>query len=117
MSKQLKKISAVICISALFPVAWAESGLRDPTQPPGAKVSSNTKSANIKLQAIFYNATKPSVMIGGEYYYEGDTFQGNIVVKINRGSIVLRGGRGEIQVSMYPSIRQNNKGRNDQKGD
>ncbi len=100
--------SLVYCLAVLMLVsqASAQTTLRDPTRPPGAAVAIITSGKNIKLQAIFYNKTTPSVLINGKYYYEGDVYNGAVLTKIKRDNVILSGAGGEEIVGMYPSIRQ-----------
>lgn len=99
---------------------YAQAALRDPTQPPGSSVKILVSGGDIKIQAIFYNKTKPSIIVDNKYYYEGDALSGAIIVKIGQDDVVLRGEGGEMTVSMYPSIREpvpetEKKGSNDSK--
>ena len=103
--------SWVYCLAALVVMsqASAQTALRDPTRPPGMGVTMATSGQNIKLQAIFYNKSKPSVLIGGRYYYEGDVYNGSVLTKIKRDDVILSGADGEVVVGMYPSIRRSVK--------
>ncbi len=105
MNKVFIKILTILALVLLMSSVWADKALRDPTQPPGATVNIAVSKSDIKIQAIFYNKTKPAILVDGKYYYEGDALSGAIIVKINRDDVLLRGEGGEMKVSMYPSIR------------
>lgn len=94
----------LLLLTVLVP-AFAEKALRDPTQPYGVETKQVVRRSDIKLQAIFYSASNPTVLVGGRYYYQGDNLSGMIITKITADTVYLQGMSGEVEVSMYPTIR------------
>lgn len=104
-SSVITKMTCMALLAIALP-CFASNVLRDPTQPYGVETKRIVQRSDIKLQAIFYNATKPTVLVGGRYYYQGDSLSGMIITKITSDTVFLQGISGEVEVSMYPTIRQ-----------
>src|ERR1051326_49343 len=85
--------------SAAAPVSAAPANAT--TNVPAATEAPAPKPAPLKLQAIVYNPTRPSAMIGGRTLFVGDKLGELRVVAIDQESATLAGA-GQTQVLTLP---------------
>lgn len=66
---------------------------------------------DLRLSAIFYNATNPSAIINDTIVYEGGTIEGQKVIDIAKTHVILQGttGRTTIEITAVPELRDASK--------
>lgn len=108
----------LIFLAVLFAMssAWAE--LRDPTRPSGYYtgmmengVDEPDQPSALRLQAVFYNPAKPSVLINGRRLVIGDQIADSIVKTINQKDVILSTIDGEKVLKLEtPSVKSRSIG-------
>jgi hypothetical protein len=77
-----------------------------PLVPPSVRAAARTNAARLqapaaknnsmRLQGVFMRTGQPTAIIGGQNVIEGDSLDGNQVVKIESSRVVLRNDKGEM---------------------
>jgi len=102
----LKLVTVVVfmgLVSSMHVAARAEERLADPTKPIGYRVS-EVKKNRIQLQAVFYGENRKEAILNGVLVNEGDTFQGNKIIRIHKASVVYQVDSETREVHLRPSI-------------
>lgn len=80
----------ILCVSA----AAATQTLPDPTRPPMqsslAQQADSGNASAFRLQALFIGTENPRAMIENEMVYEGQTWRGMTVLRIDHSGVVLQ---------------------------
>ncbi len=84
----------------------AQGGLSDPTRPPDYQaVSAGTAGAvaapQWALKSILISPSRRSAVLNGRAVKEGEQLEGGVkVLKIQPGSVLLKGAQGEFSVNL-----------------
>ncbi len=82
----------------------AQGGLSDPTRPPDYQaVSAGTAVAAPQwaLKSILISPSRRSAVLNGRAVKEGEQLEGGVkVLKIQPGSVLLKGAQGEFSVNL-----------------
>lgn len=95
----------------VFTLLSATSSLQDPTRPldglarpeatPGVQQAETADEP--RLQAIF-SGGRPSAILDGNRYVQGDTLGGYRLVRIGDGRVVLEGQGKRLVLSLFPTF-------------
>jgi len=75
----------------------AREDYRSTTSMSSSSPATGKPSSKMRLQGIFLRNDRSSAVIGGETVYEGDTFEGMQVVKIEKSRVTLQSATGALQ--------------------
>lgn len=96
-------VAAMLLASA---AAVAEN-LVDPTRPPAAIGGvANVPAAELVLQSVLVSPGRVSAIINGQTVKLGDKLGEAKVVKIGESEVVLRDGKGEQTLKLFPGLEK-----------
>ncbi|WMC12302.1 MSHA biogenesis protein MshK [Oceanimonas pelagia] len=95
----------------VFTLLSAAGSLQDPTRPLAGLSQPATgmgeqrieAAAGPRLQAIF-SGGRPSAILDGRRYVQGDTIGGYRLVHIGTGRVVLEGQGKRLELSLFPTF-------------
>jgi MSHA biogenesis protein MshK len=100
--------SVLTAIMALMPVSAAiAEELPDPTRPPagfGQNQGETGAPAGPVLQSILISPTRRIAIISGKTVKAGDKFGDARVVAINANDVILKSGKSQQVLKLYPSL-------------
>lgn len=98
-----------LSIGILLVVAGVQAAvLRDPTLPPASGVAAGRgateSSSGLRLEGFRKRiGGRSEAMINGRLYRVGDEIDGRRVMRVDEGTVVLRGAGGEETLRMPPA--------------
>ena len=90
--------------------SWNEDLGRNPFIPvaDGGRARQRRKPTNWCFRGIFWDETNPKAVINDRTLAKGDTLGAYRVVEIKQGSVVLRTGEKNVEVSVFQPISSKN---------
>ncbi len=80
---------------------------RDIFVPPSAK--GGTGAPELKLTAIFFSRARPSAIINNSIVYRGSSLDGQKVIDIGEGHVILEGAKGQLRLEIPREFRAGKK--------
>lgn len=113
MSDKISLIAALIMAPLLLTgVPSMAAELKDPTRPSGFmsgmadEMPAETGEDQLKLQAIFFNPNRSSVLINGRRFQVGDVVGDSRIEAIHVDRVELIGGMGRAELVMsLPEVK------------
>lgn len=112
---ELRRFLFVLAIAAVTTAAAQEPRLQDPMRPPAPAQSEGAASSaagGLSLTAVLISASRRIALVNGKIYREGDRINGDEIVAIEQGSILIRrnGIDVRVRVSNYDAVTTRNDG-------
>lgn len=96
---------------AVLPALGLAQQFQDPTRPPPAFIQSGAadeappeEGESLELQSILVSAHRRQAVIGGKVVKVGDSIGQAKVVRISEDTVVLRTGRQNETLKLFPNI-------------
>ena len=115
----IRRFLLVLAVAAATTTVAQEPRVQDPMRPPApprSEGAAGSPVAGLSLTAVLVSASRRIAIVNGQIYREGDSVNGEEIVAIEPGSILIRRGGTDVRVRVrnHAAVTTRNDGEHGQ---